>query len=209
MPGKLTKDEETTQKTYDRMARQWVDEHGDGSFWKVEMAEFNKYLPAGRILDVGAGSGRDTQPLLAYGYDYLGVDYSQGMLEQARRHNPGIEYRQMSIYDLSFDERFDGFWCAAVFVHIPKERTLEALKAVRACIKPGGIGFISTKEGAGEGLEARRGVEGYDRLITYWQEDDFVEVLRQAGFEVVWQAQKQFEGSTWLTFVVKATPEKS
>ena len=209
MPTKLTKDEETTQKTYDRLAKQWVDEHGDGSFWQVEMAEFNKHLPVGRILDVGAGSGRDTQPLLAYGYNYLGVDYSEGMLEQARRQNPGVEYRQASIYDLAFDEQFDGFWCAAVFLHIPKARTVEALQAIRRNLKPGAIGFISTKEGEGEGIEARRGKSGYDRLITYWHMEAFVEQLQMAGFEVVWQAKKQFEGSIWLTFIVQATPEKS
>lgn len=202
---KLTSAEELTKQTYNNLAIKWSASHSTKSFWFKEMLQFNGYLPKGKILDVGSGAGRDAAELSEYGYDYVGTDFSSGLIEQARKNNPGFIFKEISLYDLNFKERFDGFWCAAVLLHTPKVRVPEALKAIRKNMKPGAIGFISIKEGKGEDIEVRRGIRGYDRLISYWQKEDFRKVLNAEGFEVIEEGEKPYKDSIWLTFIVRST----
>jgi 2-polyprenyl-3-methyl-5-hydroxy-6-metoxy-1,4-benzoquinol methylase len=200
---KLTEEEELTRQTYNKLAIEWSTTHNIKTFWQEEMEQFNKFLPKGKILDVGSGAGRDARKLVDYGYDYIGTDYSDRLIEQARKSNPGLIFKEHSVYDLEFEKLFDGFWCAALLLHIPKKRIQEAMKAIRKNMKTGAVGFISTKEGNGEGIEARGGLKDYDRLIAYWQNEDFRNILTQEGFEILQEGKKPYEDSVWLTYIVR------
>ena len=53
----------------------------------------------GLVLDLGCGTGKMTRLLAAAGYDMIGIDYSEDMLEIAREHqydNPIVEAEQIS-----------------------------------------------------------------------------------------------------------------
>lgn len=53
----------------------------------------------GLVLDLGCGTGKITRLLAAAGYDMIGIDYSEDMLEIAREHqydNPIVEAEQIS-----------------------------------------------------------------------------------------------------------------
>jgi SAM-dependent methyltransferase len=45
------------------------------------------------ILDVGVGGGRTTSPLLRISADYLGIDYSPGMIAACRERFPGVAFK--------------------------------------------------------------------------------------------------------------------
>ena len=75
---------------------------------------FAKYLrPGYAILDIGVGAGR-TAPYLAAGASrYVGIDYSQPMIEAARARFPDLEFRWGDAADLSSFE--DGSFDLVVF----------------------------------------------------------------------------------------------
>lgn len=201
----LTADEETTLRTYNKLAKDWALGHLAPDYWKAELAEFKKLLPEGKILEVGCGGGRDAKELIKLGYDYLGTDISEGLLKEARKLNPGAVFLRTSLYDLDFSEPFDGFWCAAVLLHIPKQRIAEALKRIRHSIKPGGTGFIAIKEGDYEGMETGNDYDGEGRLFVYWQNNEFKAALAANGFETVKDERRYMsERTTWLLYYVKA-----
>ncbi len=89
---------------------------GDG--WDAVWADMliSRFPAAGsrplRVLDIGTGPGFYAIILAARGYDVTAVDFSSGMLEEARR-NAGalanrIDFRQMDAHALEFpDECFD------------------------------------------------------------------------------------------------------
>lgn len=180
----LTPEEETTKQTYDAHAVSWSVAHSAVGFWASEMDRFAEWMGAGRVLEIGSGAGRDAAELIERGYDYVGVDVSVGLLEVARRANPGAVFLEQSVYELDFPARFDGFWCSCVLLHVPKRRIGEALGAICGSVKPGGVGFIALKEGEGEVMEPGAG-NGSGRFFAYWREEEFAEVLRGHGFEVL------------------------
>ena len=148
---KLTRDEVKTVSFYNDNARSWSDEHFELDYWKEEFENFKKFLPKGKILEIGCGGGRDAKVLISKGYDYIGTDIAKNFVNVARKNNPKARFLVRSVYDLKFPEDFfDGLWCSATLLHIPKNKIKQALKEIKRVIKQDGVGFISVKQGVGE-----------------------------------------------------------
>src|SRR5438876_11495168 len=84
---------------------------------------------AWRICELGCGPGHVARYLHDRGVDIFGIDLSPGMLDQARKLNPAIEFRQGNM--LALDGR-DKAWAGIVafyaIVHIPKTDSLQACR---------------------------------------------------------------------------------
>jgi SAM-dependent methyltransferase len=100
---------------------------------------FNCQAP---LLDLGCGGGRTTYRLVEDGFQVVGVDLSEPLLEAARARCPGVEFRHADVRSLPFkDESFN----QALFsfngldqVH-PIEDYLKALEEIGRVLKPGGV----------------------------------------------------------------------
>ena len=163
------------------------------------MEIFYKLLPSGKIIEIGCGGGRDAKDYLLGKYDYAGTDVSEPLLKEARKLNPGAEFKNQSVYELNFPENtFDGFWASAVLLHIPKNRISEVLRKIRKVVKNNGIGFITVKDGQGE----KEDEEG--RLFSYYTKQEFDTILRETNFEVAdYMYQPMTEKTKWHIYVVK------
>lgn len=99
---------------------------------------------AGRVIDLGCGSGIWAEALAAAGYDVLGVDLSPAMITMARKRVPSGEFQVASFLDVDFPA------CTAVtamgevlnYLFDPRNR-LAALKRlfrrVHRALEPGGL----------------------------------------------------------------------
>ncbi|HKG02321.1 MAG TPA: class I SAM-dependent methyltransferase [Conexibacter sp.] len=93
----------------------------------------------GLVVDLGCGSGIWAAELLGAGYEVLGVDASDEMLELARRRAPGAELRQGSLHEVGLPP------CAAITaigecVNYGGPPTLELLfRHVHAALEPDGL----------------------------------------------------------------------
>jgi ubiquinone/menaquinone biosynthesis C-methylase UbiE len=91
-----------------------------------------------RMLELGAGAGRNTLRYAGYGEITL-VDYSRSQLEQARLRlgdSPRFRYVAADIYRLPFiPAAFDAATMIRTLHHMAEPR--EALAQVRACLAPG------------------------------------------------------------------------
>lgn len=202
---KLSTQEQQTIDAYDQNAAAWADSRNTKGMWLQEKEKFLHYLPTGKILEVGAGGGRDAKELIQMGYEYIGTDISKGLLAEARKNNPDVTFLQQSVYELNFVKNtFDGFWACAILLHMPKNRIDEALQSIFAVIKPGAIGFISLKKGDGEKF-----VEGdhvglqYKRFFSFYQEEEFANILKRNNFEILESYETDHSNKKWLVFFVK------
>lgn len=88
---------------------------------RIEAERFVADLPAGRVLDVGCGTGYLTQFLRG---DVVGVDQSAEMLELARARVPDGEFVQADVPPLPFaDAEFDLAFTSGVYCHFDTAET--------------------------------------------------------------------------------------
>jgi 2-polyprenyl-3-methyl-5-hydroxy-6-metoxy-1,4-benzoquinol methylase len=90
--------------------------------------------PGVRVLDVGCGLGTLSAAAAARGADVTGVDLAEGMLAEARRRHPSIEFLLGDAEALPFaDGAFDVALGAFVVNHLPQpERAASELARVAA-----------------------------------------------------------------------------
>lgn len=113
-----------------------------------DLKPFVKYLkPNQKVLDIGCGTGRLYQIFAKFqdSLDYVGLDQSEGQLEEAKRDFPNNKYVQAEMTKLSFEgSSFDLIFCIATLHHLPDETTREeALSEMYRVLKPGGRVFMT------------------------------------------------------------------
>jgi SAM-dependent methyltransferase len=115
-------------------------------------------IPQGAsILELGAGVGRMTHPLVEYGHPVVAVDESPEMLERIR----GAETIQAKIQELDLGRRFDAVLLASHFINVPDEAFRHRLlRTCRRHVDEGGCVLIERHEpswfdeaGAGERVQ--------------------------------------------------------
>jgi superfamily II DNA or RNA helicase/SAM-dependent methyltransferase/SOS-response transcriptional repressor LexA len=120
----------------------------------VDMAELqDRFLilvpPSGLILDAGCGSGRDSRVFLERGYRVSAFDAAQELAVMASRYI-GQEVAVRTFADIDECHCYDGIWACASLLHLPESELPAALARLWAALKPGGIFYLSFKNGEGE-----------------------------------------------------------
>lgn len=127
---------------------------------------FIERLPPGaHILDAGCGSGRDSLAFLRLGFRVTAMDASA---ELARRAEAllGQPVLVLRFQELDFEEAFDGIWANASLLHVPRAEIDDVLERLIRALKPGGILYVSFKQGPGEVLR-------HGRLFNDYELDQF------------------------------------
>src|SRR4029078_8166996 len=103
------------------------------------------YFHPGRTADVGCGSGREVAFLAANGFDAVGYDASDALLEQARLRYPRLRFATAALPELKGvpDAGFDNVLCETVIMHLRRPQILDAVRRLFAVLKPGGILYLS------------------------------------------------------------------
>ncbi|MFA6307441.1 MAG: class I SAM-dependent methyltransferase [Patescibacteria group bacterium] len=100
-----------------------------------------------KILDLGCGNGRLLKSLEQADkkLNYLGVDFSEKLIAQARQDHPRSKFVVADMSDLSFAANtFDMIFMVASFHHLPsKEERLDLLFKANRWLKPGGLLFMT------------------------------------------------------------------
>jgi ubiquinone/menaquinone biosynthesis C-methylase UbiE len=112
-------------------------------FWR-DLEYLIHYTSSGdKVLDLGCGNGR----LLGIfkerkiNIDYIGVDNSDKLVEEAKKNFPGVNFQIANALKLPFPENyFDKVYSIAVLHHIPsKELRSQFLKEIKRVLRPGGL----------------------------------------------------------------------
>ena len=194
-----------TLSTYDKIASSFSKSHFE-PFWINEFDEFKKRIDGQKVIDIGCGAGRDAAVFVENGFDYTGIDASSGMLSIASTRVPRGKFMQMDFGKIDFpDHFFDGFWAAASFLHVPKQEVGKLIIEARRVIKPDGVGFVAMKEkrDIDEGFIAEDRYGGLKRYFSFYEVDEFANILQTCGFQVEKITQHPDPNTNWICFFVK------
>ena len=123
---------------------------------RATRAAFTALLPCrGRVLDAGCGSGRDSLAFLEDGFDVTAFDGSSALAELASTLT-GLRVLCLPFAELTFASEFDGVWACASLLHLPPGELDDAVARLVHALRPGGILFMSFKQGEGETMDDGR-----------------------------------------------------
>lgn len=106
----------------------------------------------GRILDVGAGTGRDAAALAARGHRVVAVEPTAELRAHGQRihADSGIEWVDDVLPDLTLSQHkgpFDAVFATAVWMHLDAEDRERAMARIAALLMPGGRFFVNLRHG--------------------------------------------------------------
>ena len=105
--------------------------------WRRAVVAAVEPQPGQRILDLAAGTGSSTLPLVQAGADAVACDFSAGMIEVGRKRYPEVTFVQGDALQLPFaDEEFDAVTISFGLRNVNNTQT--ALREMLRVTKPGG-----------------------------------------------------------------------
>src|SRR4051794_3483549 len=94
----------------------------------------------GEICDMGCGPGHVARFLHDQGASVFGLDLSSRMLEEARRLNPDISFRQGNMLELDLpDASLAGITAFYAIVNLPKASLPQVFREMARVLRPGGL----------------------------------------------------------------------
>jgi 2-polyprenyl-3-methyl-5-hydroxy-6-metoxy-1,4-benzoquinol methylase len=107
----------------------------------------------GRVLDIGAGTGRDAAGFAGLGHSVLAVEPTDELRRGAMLLHPSpmIEWVDDSLPDLAAvrarGEAFDAVMLTAVWMHLDEPQRRQAMPNVAALVRNGGVMIMSLQHG--------------------------------------------------------------
>ncbi|MBN9062403.1 MAG: SAM-dependent methyltransferase [Rhizobiales bacterium 65-9] len=135
------------------------------------LSGFMAALPrSGKVLELGCGSGHDSQAMIASGFDVTPTDGTPELAREAERLL-GRPVRVLLFHDLDARDAYDGVWASACLLHVPRAELAGVLARIHAALKPGGMFYASFKKGEEDGRDS------LDRYFNYpsieWLKDAY------------------------------------
>ena len=181
---------QTTRRSYDTVAGAYAgrlrDELDGKPLDRALLAALLEQRPAGTpVADLGCGPGHVTGWLAARGATAVGVDLSPGMIEVARREQPGAEFRVGDLLSLpAADGEFGAVIAFYSVIHLTPGELPAALAELYRVLRPGGLALLAFHAGT----EVRHVTDwlGHDVDVDFrfYEPADMAAALEAAGFTV-------------------------
>lgn len=174
--------------------------------FSADMSEqYGRFLPLlreqARILDVGSGSGRDACYFQEQGYKVTALEPSKNLCMEIRKVFSG-EIICSDIQNYQPEERYDGIWACASFLHLQEKEILRFFERLELYLKDNGILYLSGKNGipTGEAADGRYFLEFTEELV-----EKILAVNDRVRIEGLWYTGdvNGREGFRWMNVIFK------
>lgn len=158
------------------------------------------FRPGAKVLDVGSGCGRDLLWLKGEGYTAIGFERSQNLAALARQHS-GCPVIVDDFFHYDFSQiRMDAILLTGALVHVPRQRLAEVMGRILRALCPGGLIYLSLKEGVGE----KQADDG--RTFVLWKEAELLSIFAALHLEILdfsRQVSRLSQDDTWLGYLLR------
>jgi SAM-dependent methyltransferase len=109
------------------------------------------FIRGGATADIGCGSGREVAWLDHHGFAAKGYDASEGLLAEARRRYPKLDFTHAELPDLRgiAADAYDNALCETVIMHLERAQIAPSVRRLLDIVKPGGILYLSWRVTSG------------------------------------------------------------
>lgn len=162
---------------------------GEGALQIVQ--DILKYKKSGRVLDLGAGYGRNALFLAKQGFEVTAVDRSKiglsRLATEAEKENLKINIFEEDIAKFNFKENYDVILVNFVLHDLEKQRALELLSKIKAATAPQGLNCLTVFTNDGDFYRANPKTENFypnpgelKEFYADWRVLDWKEEIRRA-----------------------------
>jgi len=198
------------KETYNKIAKDWHKEKRTDTWWIEGTDTFISLLkPGSSVLDAGCGPGIKSKYLSDNSLRVTGIDFSEKLIEIARREVPKAEFMVMGMKDVrGLACEFDAIFMQASLLHIPKREALSVLSGLVSKLKPGGYLYVAVK-GVRPGGEEESVLKednygySYERFFSYYSMDELKGYCKSLNLKIVYENQKLVGHTDWLQIVGK------
>lgn len=184
MKNNYLETKQTYEKNADVFAAKWKDTNIQNNE-KIE--KFIGYLKKGaKILDIGAGFGKDVSYFCDKGFDCIGFDFCDEFIKRSKELYDNVKILKMDFLHIDFpDNSFDALWSRGALFHISKSDFAIVIKKLSRILKNEGIFYLQLKEGYNDNMLDRIGnVEG-QAYYAYYSKEELNSIMQQNGFELI------------------------
>lgn len=138
------------------------------------------------------------------GSNVTATDITDAFVRIASKTAPKAKVLQMDMRKLTFpDKSFDGLWCSAALLHLPKNQAKPTLEGFARVLKNSGIFYLGLKVGVGETFVQKSGRN--DKYSGYYLPDELTSLLEDCGFQILDMEQKRSNGVEWINIFARKT----
>lgn len=178
------------RQDYDRLAAEYALRiYGELQHKPLDRELLNRFAAAmrgrGEVCDLGCGPGHVARYLRDAGVTVFGLDLSAGMLEQARKLNPDIVFREGNMMALDLlDETLAGIAAFYSIVNIPNECLPLVFREMKRVLQPGGQLLLAFHMGDGTVHEQELWGHPITMDFFFFQPPEIQRHLEAAGFAI-------------------------
>ena len=197
----------TVESGYDQMAEQYLaTKDPEDPLALRALADLASLLPKeAAVLDLGCGAGVPVTRWLAdRGFAVTGVDVSAKQLELARTYVPDGTFIKADMTEVDFGpESFDAVVAFHSVIHVPRTEHPALLESIHRWLVPGGALLATMTVADYEGRDEDWEGWGAPMVWSHYDRNANVEMLREAGFEIMYAEPRTGGGTgdqteTWL-----------
>lgn len=140
---------------------------------------------AGLACDLGCGPGQVARYLQSRGIPVCGMDLPPGMIERARKLNPGIEFNRGDMRALPVqDDAWAGIAAFYAIVHLSHDDIVQASREMLRVLIPGGRLLLSFHIGEDASQVEDMWDYGTALAFHFFRVSTIAAHIRNAGFEI-------------------------
>lgn len=155
--------------------------------WKIKVREsFLQLLNDEKkttILDIGAGTGRDSKYFADNNLEVMAVDLSDEMVRLCEEK--GVKAKQLDFYNLKeIGEKFDAVWSMNSLLHVEKKNLNLVLENIKRVLKPSGLFYMGVYGGEDSEGIWENDIYTPHRFFSFFTDESIIKVVSE-HFEII------------------------
>ncbi len=174
-----------TKDAYNRIADIYDKELWDDHPYDKQIDRFMDMVSGKDILDIGCAVGSFTKYVADKDYNVDGIDFSEKMIEIARRKVNNANFYVMDMLDMQLDKKYDGVMAINSTIHIEKNKMQKLFEEIYNILKDAGVFFVILQEGNGEKMAAEPFDDTLSELVSFYTVPEIESLFEQCHFNII------------------------